>query len=104
MSEIHGLDSADAKPAGRFETLGKILDARPEVKAAEDAVQVARDQLLGARRRIRRIRRQTARRFRRLGSKRLGDLAAESLDFARTHQGAIVTGLVGFMLGRAVRR
>jgi hypothetical protein len=105
MSEIHESDASETKPAaGRFESLGKLLDARPEVQTAEDAVRLARDQLVGARRRIRRMRRQTARRFRRLGSKRLSEVARESLEFARTHRDAVVAGLVGFMLGRAVRR
>ncbi len=96
---------SEADDGGTFESLGRKLDQRPEVQAAEDALQAAREQLRKAQEQYHHVREKATEGLQHLREKNVGDLLESTLDFVRKHPGAGVLGaLVCGLLGRLFRR
>lgn len=91
---------------GMFESLGKKLDARPEIQAAEEAVRAAREQLEKAQAYCEHLRAETAEEFQDLRQTNLGDVLEKTLAFVRRNPGVgvSVAAFLGFFLGRLFRR
>ena len=96
--------------AGTFETLGRKLDERPELKAAEEAVRKAREQLTQAESVYREVQQQAAEGIKRLRESKVSDVVdttiETTLSFVRKHPGpgVVVAAMCGFFLGRLFRR
>jgi len=95
-----------AGDGGTFESLGRKLDERPEIQAAEKALQQAREQLHKAQEQYHRVREQASEGFEQLREKKASDLLDATLDFVRKHPGpgVMVAAACGMFLGRLFRR
>jgi ElaB/YqjD/DUF883 family membrane-anchored ribosome-binding protein len=101
-----GQPDANAAQPGMFEALGKKLDDRPEIQAAEEALREAREKFEQAQRYCRQLRQEAALEIDSLRSANLGDLWDKSLTFVRRNPGAgvCVAAFLGYLLGRLFRR
>lgn len=99
-------DEPSEGESGVFEKLGRKLDARPEVQAAEDAVRQATEQLRNARETYHRLRDQATDELSDLRQKNFGDLVEHTLECVRKHPGPGILAalLAGLFLGRLFRR
>lgn len=109
MTESHDpapQPAASADRPGVFEKLGKRLDERPEVQAAEEAVRRAREQLSKAEAYCRQLRHDATDELHKLREKNLGDLVEGTLACVRKHPGAGIglAAVLGFFLGRLFHR
>jgi len=91
---------------GVFESIGKKIDERPEVRAAEDAVRRAREQLEQAQQYCQQLRSDASAEWNDLRNANFGDVLEKSLTFVRKNPGVGVSiaALLGFFLGRIFRR
>jgi hypothetical protein len=97
---------ANDRDAGTFESLGRKLDERPEIRAAEEAIHVAQDQLRKAREQYAYLKshaREDIAEFSRLTT---SEKVESALDWVRKHPGpGVLASLAcGWMLGRLFRR
>ncbi len=96
--------------AGTFETLGRKLDERPEVKEAAEAVRKAREQLAQAETMYREVQEQAVEGIKKLRGSNVHDVVDSTvettLEFVRKHPGpgVVVAAVCGFFLGRLFRR
>ncbi len=99
-------NAADAAQPGMLESLGKKLDERPEIQAAEDAVRQAKEQFEKAQQYCQQLRNETAAELQGLRDTNLGDLLEKSLTFVRKNPGCGVclAAVLGYFLGRIFRR
>lgn len=91
---------------GPFESLGRKIDERPEVQAAEEAVRRAREEFEKAQHAYHRLRDDACESFQHIQEKNVGDLVAAALSFVRKNPGpgVLAAMAVGFVLGRLFRR
>jgi ElaB/YqjD/DUF883 family membrane-anchored ribosome-binding protein len=82
------------------------VDDVPELKAAEDAVRQAREELEKACSAYKNVRQEAAKQVRKLRESTVGDVIDESLKMVRRHPaiGVGLAALIGFFLGRLFRR
>ncbi len=99
-------EEAHADEAGTFESLGKKIDERPEVQAAEEALHRARDEFEKAQETCRRLREEACHGFPNLREKKVSDVVESTLTFVRKNPGpgVLVAAVLGFFLGRLFRR
>lgn len=99
-------DAADTLQPGMLESLGKQLDERPEIQAAEEAVRQAKEQFEKAQQYCQQLRSETAAELQGLREMNLGDLLDKSLALVRKHPGCGVclAAFVGYFLGRIFRK
>ncbi len=71
------------KSAGTFENLGRKLDERPEVQAAEKALRAAQEQLERARDHYQEMRSQAAESLEEVRHRNVGDLLSATLELVR---------------------
>jgi ElaB/YqjD/DUF883 family membrane-anchored ribosome-binding protein len=92
--------------AGTFEGLGKKLDERPEIQAAEEAVVRAKQELEQARRLCRELREQAGDKIKQFREQDVGDVVESTLSLVRKHPGpgVLCAAFLGFFLGRLFRR
>lgn len=95
-----------ADNGGTFENLGRKLDDRPEIQAAEKALRQARKRLHKAQKQYHRVRGQASEGFEQLREKKASDLLDATLKFVRKHPGpgVLVAAACGMFLGRLFRR
>ena len=96
-------------PAGRpgpFETLGRKIDERPEVQAAEEAVRRAREEFEKAQELYHRLREEASEGFEHLREQNVGDVIEGAMGFVRKNPGpgVLIAALLGFFLGRLFSR
>lgn len=96
-------------PAGRpgpFETLGRKIDERPEVQAAEEAVRRAREEFERTQEAYHRLREEASEGFEHLREKNVGDLIEGAMCFVRKNPGpgVLIAAALGFFLGRLFSR
>lgn len=91
---------------GPFESLGRKIDERPEVQAAEEALRRARDEFERAQEAYRQLREEACQGFPHLREKKVSDVVEATLSFVRKNPGpgVLAAALVGFFLGRLFRR
>lgn len=91
---------------GPLESLGKKLDERPEVQAAEEAVRRAKEQLERAQKCYEDVCERASEGLKQLREKNLGDLVESTLGFVRKHPGpgVLMAALAGLFFGRLFRR
>ena len=91
---------------GPFENLGRKLDERPEVRAAEQALRQAQIQLEKARKQYHEIRVEAAESLQNVRGHKVGDVVSATLELVRKHPGpGVVAALVcGWVAGRIFRR
>ncbi len=96
----------DATPPGTFESLGRKIDQRPEVQAAEQALRKAQEQLDRARQQYESVREQANEGIQHVREHSFADLVAETLELVRKHPGpGVLTALAcGWFAGRIFRR
>lgn len=89
-----------------FEELGRKLDERPEVQAAEEALRRAREQLDKAQQCYEQVRRQAAEGVKHWREQNVGDLVDSTLALMRKYPapGVLLAALLGFFVGRVFRR
>jgi ElaB/YqjD/DUF883 family membrane-anchored ribosome-binding protein len=95
-----------AAGAGTFESLGKRLDDRPEIQAAEEAIRRARLELDQAQQRYRELREQAGEKLKQTREQNFGDVIEGAMTFVRKHPGpgVLCAALLGFFFGRLIRR
>lgn len=81
-------------------------DQMPEVKAAAEAVRLAREELAKACETYKNLREEAARQVHKLSESKVGDLVEGSLEMVRKHPafGVGLAAAFGFFLGRLFRR
>jgi ElaB/YqjD/DUF883 family membrane-anchored ribosome-binding protein len=91
---------------GAFEKLGQRVDEMPQVRAAQEAVQRAREELDKSMAKYQNVRDEAADKIKGLGETGLGDLVDESLAYVRRHpgRGVVAAVVAGFFLGKLFRR
>jgi len=91
---------------GPFETLGRKIDERPEVQAAEEAVRRAREEFDKAQEAYHRLREEASEGFEHLREKNVGDLIEGAMCFVRKNPGpgVLIAAVLGFFLGRLFSR
>jgi ElaB/YqjD/DUF883 family membrane-anchored ribosome-binding protein len=91
---------------GTFEGLGKKLDERPEIRAAEEAVRRAKQELDQAQRLCHELREQAGEKFKQFREQDAADVVECTLSFVRKHPGpgVLCAAFLGFFLGRLFRR
>lgn len=91
---------------GPFESLGKKIDERPEVQAAEEAVRRAREEFEKAQDLYYRLREEASEGFDQFREKNVGDLIQGAMCFVRKNPGpgVLIAAAVGFFLGRLFGR
>lgn len=107
MNKPNNKKPDDPAPShGTFENLGRKLDQRPEVHAAEEALRQARTQFERAQQYYEEVRQQATEGLHRLREQNVGDVLAGTLEWVRKHPGPGVLSAVlcGFFLGRIFRR
>lgn len=99
-------ESGDNREPGTFESLGRKLDARPEVQAAEQALHQAQVELEQARRKYHEVRAEAAESLSDVRHRKVGDVVSATLEMVRKHPGpGVVAALaVGWIAGRIFRR
>jgi ElaB/YqjD/DUF883 family membrane-anchored ribosome-binding protein len=99
-------EASRANEAGTFESLGRKIDERPEVQAAEEALRRARDEFERAQEACQRLREEANHGFPHVREKNVSDLVGAVLAFVRKNPGPGVVGAaaVGYILGRLFRR
>ena len=102
--EAHGVPSGDDRP-GRCPG-EETASPSPRAEAAFDAVRRAEAELERARALCERLRREAAEQIDKVRAKRVGDVLDDVATLVRKFPGAsmVVAGLVGFYLGRLLRR
>ncbi len=105
MSQEADFTSPGPQP-GVFESFGKKIDERPEVRAAEDAVRRAREQLEQAQQYCQQLRSDASAEWNDLRNANFSDVLEKSLTFVRKNPGVGVSiaAVLGFFLGRIFRR
>ncbi len=95
-----------AAGTGTFESLGKKLDERPEIHAAEEAVRRAKQELEQAQRYCHELREQAGEKIKQLREQNVGDVVEGTLALVRKHPGpgVLCAAFLGFFLGRLFRR
>ncbi|MBX7165589.1 MAG: hypothetical protein K1X74_04505 [Pirellulales bacterium] len=95
-----------AAPPHTFEDLGRKLDAMPQVQSAQRLLEEARAELTKAQAHYAQIRADAAAQMRSVRSGNVGDVVESTLQYVRRHpgQGVIGSVLIGFLLGRILRR
>lgn len=98
-------ESPAAQP-GPFESLGRKIDERPEVQAAEEAVRRARQEFEKAQELYHRLREEASEGFEHLREQNVGDLIEGALAFVRKNPGpgVLISAALGFFLGRLFTR
>jgi ElaB/YqjD/DUF883 family membrane-anchored ribosome-binding protein len=106
MSTGAEMPSAGGEPRGTFESLGRKLDDRPEIRAAEEALRSAREQFEKAQQYCQLLREESAADLRDLRSANASELLDKTLQFVKKNPGVGVSlaALLGFFLGRIFRR
>ncbi len=96
----------DYKAAGTFESLGRKLDERPEVQAAEKALRAAQEQLERARDHYQDIRSQAVESIEQARGHNVGDLLSATLELVRKYPapGVLAALACGWFAGRIFRR
>jgi len=91
---------------GPFENLGRKIDERPEVKAAEKALRQAQEQLERARSQYQEVRSQAVENLSEIRDKNAGDVLATALDLVRKYPapGVLAALACGWFVGRIFRR
>ncbi|MBI2825490.1 MAG: hypothetical protein HYX69_12460 [Planctomycetia bacterium] len=105
MNKAENKKSDDGAP-GVFENLGRKLDHRPEVQAAEEALRQARTQFERAQEYCESVRQQATDGLHRLRDRNVGDVVSGTLEWVRKHPGTGVLSAVlcGFFLGKIFKR
>ena len=96
----------DSSIPGPFESLGRKLDDRPEVQAAEEALRQAREQLEYAHQYYSEVRSQAAESLHHLRGRNVKDIVASTLELVSKHPGPGVLAALacGWFVGRIFRR
>lgn len=104
MSDVEQESAAD-RP-GPFESLGRKIDERPEVQAAEEAVRRARDEFVKAQEAYQRLRDAAGQGCEHLREQNVGDLIAGAMSFVRKNPGpgVLIAAALGFFFGRLFSR
>jgi ElaB/YqjD/DUF883 family membrane-anchored ribosome-binding protein len=91
---------------GTFESLGRKLDERPEIRAAEDAVRRAREQLDQAQQYCQQLRSDATVEWKDLRQANFTEVMEKSLEFVRKNPavGVSIAAILGYFLGRIFRR
>lgn len=99
-------EQSRAGEPGTFESLGRKIDERPEVQAAEEAMRRARDEFEKAQDVYRRLREEASHGFPHVRDKKVSDMVESTLSFVRKNPGpgVLTAALLGFFLGRLFRR
>jgi len=99
-------EGAQEQTAAQDDELRQSVDAQPEVKTAEKAVDRAREQLREAEEYYRKARQKASEQVERVRQTTLGDMIDGVLDIAKKYPGpsVAVAALFGFFLGRLFRR
>ncbi len=99
-------EASHSSGPGPFESLGRKIDERPEVKAAEKALRHAQEQLEKARAQYQEIRSQAADNLSDARDKNAGDLVATVLDLVRKYPapGVLIALVGGWFVGKIFRR
>lgn len=99
-------EEAHAEEPGTFESLGKKIDERPEVHAAEEALRRAREEFEKAQETCQRLREEACHGFPSVREKKVSDVIETTLSFVRKNPGpgVLAAALLGFFLGRLFRR
>ncbi|HVU87443.1 MAG TPA: hypothetical protein VHD36_08975 [Pirellulales bacterium] len=92
--------------AGTFENLGRKLDERPEVRAAEKALRAAQEQLERALSQYQDVRHQAAENFAEARRSNSGDWLSAVLEMVRKYPapGVLLALACGWLCGRIFRR
>jgi hypothetical protein len=95
-----------SEAGGTFENLGRKLDERPEVQAAQEALRHAQEQLERAKQQYHEIRAQAVEGMSKSEDRKVSDLVASALEMVRKHPGPGVLAAValGWFAGRIFRR
>jgi hypothetical protein len=106
MTEPNGDPAGERARPGAFESLGRKLDERPEVHAAEEALRQAQEQFDRARKQYHEIRAQAAEGLHHIRDRNVGDLLSSTLELVRKYPGPGVLAalLCGWFAGRIFRR
>ncbi|HUY91092.1 MAG TPA: hypothetical protein VMV10_20305 [Pirellulales bacterium] len=104
MTEID--PQSPSGPPGPFESLGRKIDERPEVQAAEEAVRRAREEFEKAQELYHRLREEASEGFEHLREKNVGDLIEGAMGFVRKNPGpgVLIAAALGFFFGRLFSR
>jgi hypothetical protein len=99
-------DSPETSPPRTFENLGRKLDERPEVQAAEKALRAAQEQLDRARRQYQEARTVAAETLDDARGRNTGDWISVVLEMVRKYPapGVMVALACGWLAGRLFRR
>ena len=99
-------EPAGERPAGPFENLGRKLDERPEVQAAEEALRMAQEQLAAARQHYDEIRSKAVEGLHQVREHNISEILAATLEFVRKYPGPGVLAALacGWFAGRIFRR
>jgi len=106
MSEPNGDPDGERPRPGAFESLGRKLDERPEVQAAEDVLRQAQEQFERARKQYHEIRAHAAESLHHIRDRNLGDVLTATLELVRKYPGPGVLAALacGWFAGRIFRR
>jgi ElaB/YqjD/DUF883 family membrane-anchored ribosome-binding protein len=106
MAENNDPGGKPAAETGTFENLGRKLDERPEIQAAEEAVRRARRELEHAQQVCRELRENAGKKIEHLREQNVGDAIECTLSMVRKHPGPglLIAAFFGFFLGRLFRR
>jgi ElaB/YqjD/DUF883 family membrane-anchored ribosome-binding protein len=99
-------DSEKSSTPGTFESLGKKLDERPEIKAAEEAIRRAREELEHAQQHYHELRGRAGEKIKHIREQKVSDAVECTLELVRKHPGpgVLCAAFLGFFLGRLFRR
>ncbi|HEY1603677.1 MAG TPA: hypothetical protein VGG64_29010 [Pirellulales bacterium] len=102
----HDPSEGRSEAGGTFENLGRKLDERPEVQAAQEALRHAQEQLERAKQQYHEIRAQAVEGMSKPEDRKVSDLVATALEMVRKHPGPGVLAAValGWFAGRIFRR
>jgi hypothetical protein len=106
MTEPNSDPAGDRSKPGAFESLGRNLDERPEVQAAEEALRQAQEQFERARAQYHEIRAQAMDSLSNIRDRKVGDVVHATLELVRKYPGpGVLAALVcGWFAGRIFRR
>jgi ElaB/YqjD/DUF883 family membrane-anchored ribosome-binding protein len=105
VAKSNDSEKSSAAP-GTFENLGKKLDERPEIQAAEEAIRRAKEELEHAQQHYHELRERAGEKIKHIRQQNVGDAIECTLSFVRKHPGpgVLCAALMGFFLGRLFRR